>query len=98
MGAALCWAVAMLVVRRWPPRSSMLELLPWAFALATVALLPMALAHDVGHWDAAGAEPALAAIGLRDRARRHLVRDAGADEAADRRRLGRLPGRPGGRA
>ncbi|HYZ64822.1 MAG TPA: DMT family transporter, partial [Acetobacteraceae bacterium] len=53
MGAALSWAVAMLVVRRFPPRMSMLELLPWAFFLATLALLPMALAHDLGHWNGA---------------------------------------------
>jgi drug/metabolite transporter (DMT)-like permease len=41
----------MLVVRRWPAASSMLELLPWSCAIATAALLPMALAHDPGHWD-----------------------------------------------
>ena len=52
MGSALCWALAMVVVRRWPPRMSMLELLPWAFMLATAALLPMALGHDLGHWNA----------------------------------------------
>ena len=63
MGAALCWAVSMLVVRRWPPQMSMLELLPWAFALAAVALLPMALAHDPGHWNAT-ALGSLLAIGL----------------------------------
>ncbi len=50
LGAALCWALAMLAIRRWPPRSSMLELLPWAFGLATAALLPMALEGTVGHW------------------------------------------------
>lgn len=63
MGAALCWAISMLVVRRWPPRMSMLELLPWAFSLATVALLPMALAHEVGRWNMA-ATTSLLAIGL----------------------------------
>ena len=62
-GAALCFAVAMLVVRRWPPQSTMLELLPWAFGLATVALLPLALAHDWGRWNAT-ADVAMAAIGL----------------------------------
>ncbi len=63
LGAALCWAVAMLVVRRWPPAMSMLELLPWAFGLATIALLPTALAHDGGVWTA-GADVAMLAIGL----------------------------------
>ena len=51
LGAALCWSVSMLVVRRWPPRASMLDLLPWTFCLASVALLPLALAHDAGVWN-----------------------------------------------
>lgn len=63
MGASLCWSVAMLVVRRWPPRATMLELLPWAFGIATVALLPMALAHDPGHWNGTS-QVLMAAIGL----------------------------------
>ncbi len=63
LGAALCWAVAMLVVRRWPPALSMLELLPWAFGLATLALLPTALAHDRGVWTSS-ARLAMLAIGL----------------------------------
>ena len=63
LGAALCWALAMLVIRRWPPESSMLTLLPWAFGLATAALLPMALAHGTGTWTS-GAGLAMAVIGL----------------------------------
>ena len=63
LGAALCWAVAMAVVRRWPPASSMFELLPWAFGLATIALLPMALAHGTGDWNPS-ASAAMLAIGL----------------------------------
>src|SRR6185312_5070561 len=63
MGAALCWSVAMLVIRRFPPAMSMLELLPWTFGLATVALLPMALTHDPGHWNGT-AKLMMAAIGL----------------------------------
>lgn len=63
MGSALCWAISMLVVRRWPPAMSMLEILPWAFALATVALLPMALTHPLGAWNSA-AITSLLAIGL----------------------------------
>ena len=50
LGAALCWAATMAIMRRWPPRLSMFALLPWAFAIASVALLPMALAHDGGRW------------------------------------------------
>lgn len=63
IGAALCWSVAMLVVRRWPPAMSMFELLPWAFGIATVALLPMAVTHDPGHWNGT-ARLLMAAIGL----------------------------------
>ena len=50
LGASLCWAVAMAVMRRWPPVLSMFALLPWAFGLATLALAPMALAHGLGAW------------------------------------------------
>lgn len=63
LGAALSWALAMVAVRRWPPRLSMLELLPWAFALACTVLLPLALAHAPGRWDGV-AWGALALIGL----------------------------------
>jgi len=63
MGASLCWSIAMLVIRRWPPRSSMFELLPWTFGIATVALLPMALTHDPGHWNGK-AQLMMGAIGL----------------------------------
>ncbi len=52
LGSALCFATAMIVVRRWPPSLSMLELLPWCFGLATCALLPLAIWHGggVGVW------------------------------------------------
>ena len=50
LGAALSWSLAMLVVRRYPPRSAMLDLLPWSFALATLALLPLTLEHGPGTW------------------------------------------------
>ena len=50
LGAALCWAASMAIVRRWPPRQSMFALLPWAFGIASVALMPMALAHGLGQW------------------------------------------------
>lgn len=63
LGAALSWSVAMVGVRRWPPLLSMLELLPWAFAVAAAALLPLALGDPLGGWDGrAGA--ALAFLGL----------------------------------
>ncbi len=62
LGAGLSWSVAILVVRRHPSRASMLSLLPWCFAVATVTLVPVAsvLQPDAGHW---GAE-AFAAVGF----------------------------------
>lgn len=63
LAAAGCWAATMAVVRRWPPRRSMLELLPWAFGLASLALLPFALLHAPGAWTRP-AITALLAIGL----------------------------------
>ncbi len=58
LAAAGCWAVTMAVVRRWAPRSSMLELLPWAFGLASLILLPFAMLHASGTWT----RPAIAAL------------------------------------
>ena len=43
LGAGLSWAVAIIVVRRAPPRQSMFALLPWCFAIASVVLLPLVL-------------------------------------------------------
>lgn len=63
LAAALSWAAAMVMVRRRPPALSMLELLPWAFAVAAAALLPLALAHPPGRWDA-GAWAALGFVGV----------------------------------
>ena len=50
LGAALCWALTMAIVRRWPPELSMFALLPWAFGLATAVLFPLALMHGLGRW------------------------------------------------
>lgn len=51
-GAALCWSAAIVIVRRYPPRATMLEVLPWSFAVATIILAPIAaLTQDgVGQW------------------------------------------------
>ena len=66
LGAALSWSLAMIVIRRAPPRSSMLEILPWCFALASLAMLPVVLI--VAPHGGYGAHPAawasLAFIGL----------------------------------
>jgi drug/metabolite transporter (DMT)-like permease len=59
LGSSLCWAISMAVVRRYPPRQPFFALLPWAFAIATVALLPMALLHEPGRWSG----PSLTCLG-----------------------------------
>ena len=59
MGASLCWALAMLIVRRFPPMMSMLELLPWSFGVATLALAPIAAGHDPGVWPPSALVPML---------------------------------------
>ncbi len=63
LGAATCWAAAIVIVRRFPPVMSMLALLPWSFGLASLALLPSALGHAAGRWDG-GSLMALLGIGL----------------------------------
>ena len=63
LGAALCWSLAMLVMRRYPPRSPMLDLLPWSFALATLVLLPNTIGDAAGVWPIRAAVP-MGLIGL----------------------------------
>ncbi len=41
--ASLAWTLAIIASRRWPPRSPVLELLPWCFGLGTLVLGPLAL-------------------------------------------------------
>jgi drug/metabolite transporter (DMT)-like permease len=54
LGAAFTFSLAIVVVRAWPPSLSMLQLLPWCFVVATLALLPLALRHGgIGAWPAA---------------------------------------------
>jgi O-acetylserine/cysteine efflux transporter len=43
MAAGLSWTVAIIASRKWPPRSSMLELLPWCFGIGTLVLAPLAI-------------------------------------------------------
>ncbi|MCW3477135.1 DMT family transporter [Limobrevibacterium gyesilva] len=54
LAAAFCFALAMTVVRAAPPRLSMLQLLPWCFAIGTAALVPLALwrGGGIGAWPA----------------------------------------------
>ncbi len=46
LGASLCWSLAILATRRWPPRRPVLELLPWCFGIGALMLLPLALLRD----------------------------------------------------
>lgn len=58
--AAGAVGVPMLVIRLRPPTLSMVQLLPWSFGLASLVLLPFAVAMEPpGQW----AGPALAALG-----------------------------------
>ncbi len=43
LAAALSFALAIVIVRRAPPRMKMLELLPWCFVLAAAVLVPLAV-------------------------------------------------------
>lgn len=45
LGAAFAWALAIIFVRRHPPRLAMFALMPWCFALASLVLVPAALLH-----------------------------------------------------
>ncbi len=65
LGAALAFALTIIVVRRSRPSLSMLQLLPWCFGLATVLLTALALLHGggIGRWPAEGIA-ALLYIGL----------------------------------
>jgi O-acetylserine/cysteine efflux transporter len=66
LGAALSWSLAMIVIRRTPPHSSMLQILPWCFALASLAMLPLVLveAPHGGYGPHPAAWASLAFIGL----------------------------------
>ena len=56
LGAALSWAVAIIVMRRFRASSTMFELLPWCFLIASVMLLGLILLEPSAH----GVSPAIA--------------------------------------
>jgi O-acetylserine/cysteine efflux transporter len=64
LGAALSWSVAIILTRLHPPRSTMLELLPFCFWIATLLLLPLALWREPGGGIGPGAWWQAALIGL----------------------------------
>jgi len=43
LGASLCWALAIVSLRLWPPRLPVFELLPGIFVLGALVILPFAL-------------------------------------------------------
>ncbi len=49
LGAALVWSIAIVIVRRNPPKRPMIELLPWAFAAGALGILvPLAMWREPG--------------------------------------------------
>lgn len=62
--AALCWSVAIVATKRWPPRRPVVELLPWTLGLGALALVPPALLLEPDGGVGPGAWPHLAYIGL----------------------------------
>jgi drug/metabolite transporter (DMT)-like permease len=63
--AAFAFALGITILRRWPPRAPMIELLPWCFGLATLLLAPLAIfaGEGIGVWPARACI-AMAYIGL----------------------------------
>jgi len=43
LAASLCWSLAILLTRLYPPRAPIAELIPWAFLLGAMLILPLAL-------------------------------------------------------
>jgi O-acetylserine/cysteine efflux transporter len=43
LAASLCWSLAILFTRLYPPRAPIVELIPWMFALGALLILPLAL-------------------------------------------------------
>jgi drug/metabolite transporter (DMT)-like permease len=62
--ASLSWALAIIGSRRWPPRTPMLELLPWCFGIGTLVIATLALIYEPNGGIAAPAWPHMLFIGL----------------------------------
>ncbi len=43
LAASLCWSLAILLTRLYPPRAPIADLIPWAFLLGALLILPLAL-------------------------------------------------------
>lgn len=64
LGSALAWSIAIVIVRRFPPASPMVALLPWSFILATILLVAAALWREPDGGVGQGAWLEAAFIGL----------------------------------
>ncbi len=64
VAAGLLWSIAIIASRKWPPKTAMLDLLPWCFAIGTLVLLPLALLMEPEGGVGAGAWLPLLYIGL----------------------------------
>jgi drug/metabolite transporter (DMT)-like permease len=62
--ASLSWSLAILIVRRWPPRAPVFDLLPWAFAVAALLLVALAGGLEPGGGVGPGAWVQAAFIGI----------------------------------
>lgn len=63
LAASLCWSLAILVTRRFPPGRPVLDLLPWCFAIGSLLLLPLALWQEPSGGIGAASWPHAAFIG-----------------------------------
>ena len=64
LAAGLLWSIAIVATRLWPPRSLMLELLPWCFGLGALLLAPLALWLEPGGGIGIEAWPHMIFIGM----------------------------------
>lgn len=64
LGASLAWSVAMIVLRARPPQARLVDLLPWAFLLASLLLVAVASLAQPGGGVGPGAWLQVGFIGL----------------------------------
>lgn len=64
LGAALCWSLAVLVTRARPPRSPIVELLPFSLLMGALMLAALAILREPGGGIGPGAVWQAAVIGL----------------------------------
>jgi len=62
--AALLWSIAIIVTRRFPAKSPMFDLLPWAFSIGALVILPFALVLEPNGGIGPASWPFMLYIGL----------------------------------